>query len=273
MKRQRPGIVWRVAKRARRWGDGGKSKGGGEKVDLRERRRRFNRSMSPNSAQRRATARAFTLIELLIVVAIIAILAAIAVPNFIEAQTRSKTSRVKSDMRSLATGIEAYSVDHNRYPISSQWINGPNAPSPQNFNNRMRGLTTPVSYITTLPVDVFWDKTQVFPITPGVPPTFEYNDYSTAVVGQNFAPLPTYNLFNTRISMSDYYGRTGTVDWAMQSSGPDRVNDFQTTTVSPLVKPVVQLIAYQEGLRRTYDPTNGTVSVGDIARTNTQQRN
>ena len=45
---------------------------------------------------------AFTLIELLIVVAIIAILAAIAVPNFLEAQVRARVARVKSDFRSLA---------------------------------------------------------------------------------------------------------------------------------------------------------------------------
>ena len=62
---------------------------------------------------------AFTLIELLIVVAIIAILAAIAVPNFLEAQVRSKVSRVKTDMRSLATAIEAYRLDHNVYPPNS----------------------------------------------------------------------------------------------------------------------------------------------------------
>ena len=57
--------------------------------------------------------RGFTLIELLIVVAIIAILAAIAVPNFLEAQTRAKITRVKSDLRTLATGVESYMVDHN----------------------------------------------------------------------------------------------------------------------------------------------------------------
>src|SRR5215211_3402823 len=62
--------------------------------------------------------KAFTLIELLIVVAIIAILAAIAVPNFLEAQTRAKVSRVKNDQRSLATGLEAYYVDNNSYPCA-----------------------------------------------------------------------------------------------------------------------------------------------------------
>ncbi len=69
-------------------------------------------------------ARGFTLIELLIVVAIIAILAAIAVPNFLEAQVRSKVSRVKADMRTLATAIETYTVDNNKpMPI----YNGPTA--------------------------------------------------------------------------------------------------------------------------------------------------
>jgi type II secretion system protein G len=63
--------------------------------------------------------KAFTLIELLIVVAIIAILAAIAVPNFLEAQTRSKVSRTKADMRSVATALEAYEIDYNKYPMDT----------------------------------------------------------------------------------------------------------------------------------------------------------
>src|SRR4030042_2420869 len=63
----------------------------------------------------------FTLIELLVVVLIIAILAAIAVPNFLEAQVRSKVSRAKADMRSIATAIEAYYVDNQGYPNDAEY--------------------------------------------------------------------------------------------------------------------------------------------------------
>lgn len=85
---------------------------------------------------------AFTLIELLIVVAIIAILAAIAVPNFLEAQTRAKITRATGDMRAYATALELYRVDNRKFP--------------QRLNSMgLSELTTPIAYVSTLLKDPF----------------------------------------------------------------------------------------------------------------------
>ncbi len=88
----------------------------------------------------------FTLIELLIVVAIIGILAAIAVPNFMNAQTRAKLSRVIADLRSLSTGAEMYLIDRGTLPSDAG--RGYKYTSPQGRRNGWISLTTPVSYIS-----------------------------------------------------------------------------------------------------------------------------
>src|SRR5512133_2537238 len=88
---------------------------------------------------------AFTLIELLIVVAIIAILAAIAVPNFLEAQVRAKVSRCKNDMRSISVALESYRTENNKYPFPANSFD----------NGRLKLLSSPIAYMTSVPKDPF----------------------------------------------------------------------------------------------------------------------
>lgn len=58
----------------------------------------------------------FTLIELLIVVAIIGILAAIAIPNFVNARMRATIARIQGDHKAISTAAESYMVDNGAYP-------------------------------------------------------------------------------------------------------------------------------------------------------------
>lgn len=104
---------------------------------------------------------AFTLIELLIVVAIIGILAAIAVPNFLNAQTRAKVARAESDLRSLQTGMAMYRLDNNAYPYPiAHWMD--------DTPLELAQLTTPIAYLPTIPPDPF---AQQFASGPGADPS------------------------------------------------------------------------------------------------------
>lgn len=81
-------------------------------------------------------------------VPVIAILAAIAVPNFLEAQVRAKVARTRADLRSLHTAIEAYKIDHGVYPAASGTLDQA-LPS---------SLTTPTAYLTGLFPDPFGER-------------------------------------------------------------------------------------------------------------------
>jgi type II secretion system protein G len=67
----------------------------------------------------REAERGFTLIELMIVVAIIAILAGILIPNFVNARAQAQTAACESNLRSIATALELYYADNQVYPTAS----------------------------------------------------------------------------------------------------------------------------------------------------------
>ena len=191
--------------------------------------------------------KAFTLIELLIVVAIIAILALIAVPNFLEAQTRAKVSRAKSDLRTLATAVMAYRVDAGDWPFGPNsrtarpnWLDYMWPSWPVEYGQWFH-LTTPISYITSVPHDTFWR---------------EYNEQWG--IWQDYYRV--WNISQQKMgdwgSPSTVYARKHGVAILMASVGPDKVEDVADGTAGG---PGVGT----QGLT-LYDPTNGTVSWGDI---------
>ncbi len=202
----------------------------------------------------RSLKRGFTLIELLIVVAIIAILAGIAVVNFLEAQTRAKVARAKSDLRTIATGLEFYRTDYPAYPAyhyaqndtaENGWsfhVGGDMSNifvSPPFLGNNP--LTTPVAYLNQPPRDVFGKLANI-----DSPETADYWyvnwDYAITKVTGGFQ-----GVFN------DLRAEHGS--WRIHSSGPDMKGP--DTIVG-------------EG-QASYDATNGTISRGDVLFTQKRQ--
>lgn len=172
---------------------------------------------------------AFTLIELLIVVAIIGILAAIAVPNFLNAQMRARIANAVSDMKALDTSLEMYRMDNNIYP---PWKDD-NGTNRNPVLRRLVGLTTPISYIAQVPQDPFVYGAANARVDDSQHEAYTTYDYIDAWASVNYSGVTTLGATF----------RCG--EWRINSYGPDFTNN--TGTVS-------------------YEASNGLKSVGDIIR-------
>lgn len=216
----------------------------------------------------------FTLIELLIVVAIIAILAAIAVPNFLEAQVRSKASRVKADLRSLATAIESYYVDNNSYPAvdssdpagntggfgyginlvpgaSQSLLGAPTFRVKVDSLDNMMTLTTPVSYITSYFADPFAKTRAALYLYSTPSPNLTLEIRNSGWIAWSYGP-----------DADEISGWGTDVAGDIQYSPGDDPRVYETWYDPSQRVPSIELLT-----SATYDPTNGSTSNGDLYRT------
>ena len=192
----------------------------------------------------------FTLIELLIVVAIIGILAAIAVSNFLNARLRASVACTNNDLRALAMAIQSYQVDENVFP--SNW---------SHLTVHLSVLTTPVSYIASVDFRDIFNAQQGS--TGNAEESYLYFLYKHDTSGQNLAWIDQANV--------PQYSTDG---FCLSSWGPDRVqgatkgNDPRGAATGPPIEWVYIQIAMGQAnaLDGVYAPTNGLITGGDIGR-------
>lgn len=173
----------------------------------------------------------FTLIELLIVVAIIGILAAIAVPNFLNAQLRAKIARVEGDLRAMKTAIEMYRLDNSGYPPACS------LERMGDVQFRAGEIFEPVPYSNVPAIDPF--------------------NYSSGSRTSSFAAKEYFYLnrdetcgWPTNLlewTIDNVPTASPNAEYLLSSQGPDNLSEVQDQRVSPI-----------------FDATNGLVSQGDI---------
>ncbi len=183
--------------------------------------------------------RGFTLIELLIVIAIILILIAIALPNFLEAQLRAKVTKSKGEIRSLVIAMESYFLDWKTYPSESEQDALVQGARPRNEAG-LTWLTSPVSYISALPEDPF-------------PGSRTGGAYGGEIISYEMGGIETL------IQPALLSGSLET--WVIFSRGPDApdLNDPEDVDSE---NPHYEVPS--DGEINQYSPTNGTRSVGDL---------
>ncbi len=189
---------------------------------------------------------AFTLIELLIVVAIIGILAAIAVPNFLNAQIRAKVARVQADFQAFGVALESYCIDNGKYPVVS---NCGAVTDSMLFSGRMalRPLTTPTSYMSSLHKDPFNPDGQAPTPSGAILSEFGYYWYMDRY-GRSYGSCGEVG--GSRFFLNNNQ------KWSMKSVGPDRqenVNGFLGNNEMGYVTVF-------------YEMSNGLNSLGDVYR-------